>query len=393
MEAWQSVHNIIFGLKALAKQYDKDSDTSWLDDSKVDREVKDLSMRISTELNSINKEARQGTFVFPMFFSSNLKPELVTQIAMAMESKYATLVKLYLDNIGSVDFGAGGTKRTFLGQAKQLLVEDHVETLDEGFNDLNMKDIEGSILHEAKNNNHNSDRNGMKEFNRGKTDYITGGASANFADRKSPYKIEPKLLDVKVVGHTGAGGAVKEFKLTIGVKVVPREVPSESILKNFSKARFDENFWVRLARTVTGEKKFFRDFVLRVDDFKKNKPSADKWFQELKNETRRAKEFTKIDGKRRMANTTFVLTLDEAEEMRRESNFDLIGKESTALRTMDALGIINLLIVDEAREKILLISDSTRKWEVGTFDQYKKESKGMSEKDVINLLLTSQGAR
>jgi len=498
------------------------------------KEMYDLERRLKRSLNSINKEASRSTFEFPLFCSSSLSQEVIFNLKNALEKKYAVLLRLYLESIGTVNLSKGETKRSFIDKVKRLMLEDSKFDDDFFINDLKNEDFDGfkhkdiNIFHEYSRDElanrrdarqekqeqreaekfkdyqkrqderekrdiakdkleqerrdreeqrqiekdrlereradrreqrdtrteiRNIEKDRLEQKRKNREEFRANRKEARdiekdkleqerrereearqnrrearevelhnlrlkeIEDRKSVYErakeqsldatlklqtqidrklyqMEPTIIQVDIEYFTGDTGSIQRDRLLIGVKVHPILISSESLLRVLPKARFDENFWIRAARAVTGEKKFFRDLLLRIDDIKKVQNSqTDKWYHELRMIASKAKNKSSMMKNSAIANASIAVTLDEAEYMRKESRFDLIGKKSDAERTLNALGLINLVIVDEARETLLKFSDSYRKWESISFKNIESSNKGMNDKDMLKIVLAAQGVR
>lgn len=364
---------------------------------------------------SINASARQNILHFPILYSDSCDYEMLQELATAIETRNAVLIKIVLETGGIIDMKIGETKGHLIDKirgrnfsvnencmsdeeiaavpglkeiAEGHLPFDDVYYLDEGISDRGLtkeqiQKIEGKVEEKVR----------LEDLEIRKSIALNrrqlGKSSATI--EKKTIKSEPTIITVEV--QYRCGDIIGDTSLIIGVKSLLHRIGSEEFIKFLPKAKFDTSFLLKLARLKTGEISFIKDFLFNISEskktFLKSKSGSHSWYAKLKRISD-VNDFNRMSGKKVIfATVTIVLSMEDVEEMKNRTNgkFDLT-QSSEAGRLVESLTLLNLVIIDSALERVWFYDDSISGYEIRPLDYYKKEEKGISKSDLLKTIVS-----
>jgi hypothetical protein len=219
------------------------------------------------------------------------------------------------------------------------------------------------------------------------------GASAEV--QKKLYNMEPTIIQVEAEYYTGEATPA-HTSFSVAVKVLTQIIPSDEVIKFLPKAKTEMNFFIKLARAYTGEISFFKDIILRINDAKgflpQDQRSLNDWYSNLKKKREALSFNSRVHSGKVLATASMALAIEEVEQMKNKTNgkFDLLNP-AEAKKTMDALGLINLIICDEANKKMWFFNDTDSNWDIRSDDDVKKNNDSIKESDLLKLVLLASG--
>ena len=206
---------------------------------------------------------------------------------------------------------------------------------------------------------------------------------------KKMNRSEPLKIEVEVEYATP--GFIKSSKFTLGVKSVAHVVPSGEIIRFLPKAKFDMSVLIKLARLWTGEIKFWRDFVLNLtevkDSFRRDRAGKDAWYAKLKRLTS-DNNLRRLAGGDLMPTATLAVSMEDVEEMLRQTDgrFDL-SSNGMAREIVKSLSLLNLVIIDEANERVWWYDEADGEYDVKTAEVLQKEDREITQNDLLKTII------
>lgn len=195
----------------------------------------------------------------------------------------------------------------------------------------------------------------------------------------------PTLLHIVVNGRRGKGRNASDntYDFAIGVKASLHPVSQSAIVLNLVKGLKNDDGFFRFMRWTTGEIKFFKDFLLMVDQLKldaatMSNNSGNRYF----NMGRRRKELASIKNRfsksNLMPNMTLVVTTDCLQKIKDEYGYDITmegGSSQLALvkKLMNNYFMLGFVIVDQGLNRVHLLIDGDANFSTFTYAGLEKE--------------------
>jgi len=397
--------------------------------------------KLSSQKGSIAREASKSIYEFPVLCSDSCSYELARAVTDSVQARCAVYTKIVFERIGLVKVMEGETKDQMISKLKgysfkmdedaendgpipgtlPLLREWHGTPLpDIG---LNMGTVDGGVIHEGKktvskgprmtDGQYDPQAMSEKEYNvylGRRREEIAALEHKKLEIEELKVKDHPKMgktvadiipdkrrsnpTTLKVTIEYATPNNVTVTSFTVGVKAILHPIPSNELVKFVPKAKFDMSPIIRLAQLTTGEISFVSDFLLGLDLIKKDvsgKKAAGSgaWYAKLKNLTRENRVDKVVNvGRGSMPTATIVVSMDDVDEMLRSTRgkFDL-REPKAAKMIVRSLSLMGLVITDEANERVWWYEDTHRGYAFYSIKDLKAENKGMSEKDLLKVLI------
>ena len=218
-----------------------------------------------------------------------------------------------------------------------------------------------------------------------------GNTRVSIQDKKIN-SAEPTQLEVSFSYYVKGVCAMSSATINLAVKSLLHAVPTEEIIRELPKSRVDDTrFLIKLGRLLSKETKFFGDFLLNIKNVRKyftgEGGGKDNWINRLKYLTQQNR-YRKYLGNQILPTYSLVLSLDDVETMRVNTNgkFDLMVPK-TARNMVEGLSLLNLIIIDEANEKIFWLEDASGNFDIIPMERVHKENSNLSQKDLMKVML------
>jgi len=357
---------------------------------------------------NIRAQASESIAYFPIIFSDKIDKDDIMTILKSIESEYAEYVKIAITKNNIVTYEElliGGPNSLFkrLGIVQGAISTSSLNNMEQlakdlqktnlpflaieekadfsFFSDFSNKDIIENFKESSFIPSHwNEIKNFAflpyeKNFNYSSLDGTIvlkeGNESVEHANSKYAkiFNLEPTTLKVKVytmMPSGEGGGKLANVEFIIGIKCVPHIIPSNDMIYHTGRALKNENFFMNLIKFTTGEKKFWRDWFFKVEDFKKdvvtskNDKTARLWFS-LKT-FRSTKYLRKLLGKGNLVPvTTLLLHTDEVNEIRKQHGINLMEVQNTK-KLMDTLSLFGLNVYDPINKLYHVYIEENKEW-------------------------------
>lgn len=193
--------------------------------------------------------------------------------------------------------------------------------------------------------------------------------------------LEPTILEVEFYVTQGDNSRIQ--KALIGVSAMPRVIPSDVLRANVIKAVQQSHKGFNFIQYTKGERKLVRDFIFNISNIKDNalaKSKYDKWFAALKKRKNNARAFNAGNyGRSGTINplASIVLSSNDVTAIKTTANIDLTNP-AHAIKLMDSLYLLCLVIIDENAGTISTLLDGQRDFMDTTMAAMSKSNKDKS---------------
>jgi hypothetical protein len=337
-----------------------------------------------TKQKSINVEAKKSVFEFPVLISDSCDMDIALKIVTGLEYRNASLIKMIIQNM---IFSGLDSKEAIIKKFKSL---DFMDEQVNKFLDLpEIKDYIKSckftpscITEENKSLNVNL----VNEADERTKDHNVDKVESRFN------KIQPFIFDILFDFAPSKNDKVQNSKITLGVKSVSHIVPFEEFVKYLPVAKYDTSLIIKLTKLYTGEIKFFRDLILNLKDTKDTFTTQEgkfNWYGKLRRlKSKKIEKSIMGKGVNLSPITTIVISSSDAEEMayRTKGKFNILN-DGTCKKLIESLFLLNFIIVNEHTGQIMMFDDSSNTYSIHTVDEFEKEGKDISQKDLLKTIL------
>lgn len=206
-------------------------------------------------------------------------------------------------------------------------------------------------------------------------------------DVKKSNELQPTMLTLQI--QRTKDGQIVRYEINVGIKTTLHLVPSEEFITNMVDACEYKGTLFRYIRWSTGEIEFIRDFVLRMDQFKKETRNRvvgnSKWWEALKSRARSA-NISRVKADRLLPNTTLVFSLTEVDHIKANYGYDLLSFKM-ANQLMKEYFLLGYVVVDPASEVVHILYDGQTKFQTYTFKALQRENSDESNVKTFSKLL------
>lgn len=211
-------------------------------------------------------------------------------------------------------------------------------------------------------------------------------------DVKKANEMQPTLVLVNYYVNDNYKALNIAQQAVAGVKAKLYPIASVDIINRLITKHVDGDIILKLVKLSTREISVIKDFLLGADEAKMDalgsskKNSGSKVFNALERRAGKNKVFKygRMDNAYK-AITTLVITAEEAEEIKKNSNLD-VSKPSSIIPIMTKLNLLHFVIVDTTSEAVAILTDGDSKYEMYSFANLEREASDTNYKKVINLM-------
>ena len=224
-----------------------------------------------------------------------------------------------------------------------------------------------------------------------KENYGTSLNNAKMVTDKKLTALEPTLLEVEFfVRNPGGGGFVK--KAIIGVKVMPRIIPSNPMAANIINALQGSHKAFQFVKWTRGETKLVRDMIFNISQIKQDAITKDrfqKYFGAMRKRKNSFKTF-KFGDYTVNPFTTIVLSMGTVERIKQTAGYDLTDP-AIAKKLISNLFLLGVQIVDTNTGIVSTILDDWNYYTDSTIDSLRDDAKREADKNMMRELLRLTG--
>jgi len=212
-------------------------------------------------------------------------------------------------------------------------------------------------------------------------------------DIKKANELIPTTIDITV--YHKVGEKVIEDHILLGVKCVSHKVSGQEMIDNIVDTIEKKRPFFRFIQWTTGEIKFFKDYLLCLDNLKKealksrSKDKSALYFRELKNRATLSKLRSAFSLKNQLIpNSTLVMTMDEVDYIRNNYNIDLVKSIGVVDELIKTYFLVGFVIVDSASEIVYFKFDGIDKYQMFTYSSLERENRnqGNDIKALVSLM-------
>lgn len=382
---------------------------------------------------SIKTRTKDLILTFPVLYSDSISLDTISTINKGLEVENACLIKLIiesdlgelaadakkttdvlnkfhtnvgltndssLNNVNTITYMQSPTKAYGLSDSYDITNEDLIlasqrlsKSFDEKINEYSLNESTlPKILKEAKVQPKVDD--GPPKEAEPSTSFEM--EDKPFLDEKMMKKIndnQPLIIKGKLkIKKTD--DEISEVPILFGIKNIAHPIQSSELVKNVGttlKISGKSGLLTNLVRWRSGELKLFKDILFKVDEMKFKGTQAGKgnqfWFfklQDLANDAKRRKLVNKPGNLNRVS--TLVFSREDVDSINREYAFDLRNPR-IAQSVLEKFFLLNIMIIDEANEKVYVYDESSRSYIVKKIkDFYNSKNKEIDMADLISVL-------
>ena len=214
-------------------------------------------------------------------------------------------------------------------------------------------------------------------------------------DVKKANELVPTLLHIRIFPRMkGSGNMIvptETMEFVLGIKATLHPVDTEEMVTNVARGIKNENIFFNFLRWTTGEIKFFKDFLLSINELKidatNDGAKASRWWSMLKRRRSLAKMKNRFSKDKLLPNATLVLTQEEVNSIRESYGYDL-NKPSMAYELMHNYFLMVFVIVDPALQRVKFLFDGRNEFETLTYATLSREATTNDKqfKEMINMM-------
>ena len=376
--------------------------------------------------SSIASKASEGILQFPVIISNSIDYDTAVLVSKACERSYAGFVKTvfsmnadmsdtdsdnisdYLttfhQNMGS-SLDSDGSLRDMVESYTGSFPEKNEENIKMRFLEPNKKVMTSQDIEEMKPYVENfcltklNDLYQPRKISQVALESIVNptrpAAQKVFVDSevKKANELQPTFIELEVTRSSKDSDNKRSicYRINIGIKATLHMVNSAEYISNLVDACEYKGTLFRFIKWTTGEINFIRDFVLRMDLFKKETKnlaiSKSHWWNALKKRAREAK-ISKVSDKRLLPNATFVISRSEVDYIKSNFGYDLMN-DGIIKSIMKEYFLLGIVIVDTASELCHIRFDGQNKYQLLTFKALEREG-GNVERQFKEMLRASK---
>ena len=214
------------------------------------------------------------------------------------------------------------------------------------------------------------------------------------SDVKKANEMVPTMMIVNLITTDSSTQSAIDHPVVIGVKAKLYPVDSQDVINKLITKRVDSNILLKFIKASTREISFVKDFIFAIDNAKLSAVANSKNGSQT-NKLLKVLERRSLGGKIRKAFkannaykaiSTLVISKEEAEEILRTSNIDIM-KPNIIRQIMESLNLMMFIVADESEESASIIMDSgDDTYEVISYNHLEREASDNSSKKIVNLM-------
>lgn len=212
------------------------------------------------------------------------------------------------------------------------------------------------------------------------------------SDVKKANEMQPSLMIVNFYVNDSDRDLNIAQQIVAGVKSKLYPVASSDIINKVITKVVDADTMLKLVKVSTREISFIKDFLLGLDDAKldalskSRKGSGSAMFNALERRAIKGKirKTLKLDNCAK-AISTLVISVEEAEELKKYNNIDVMNPRIIA-KFMEKMNLLYFVVVDTTSESINIFTDGDSDYEAYSFSALERESGDGAYKKVVKLM-------
>ena len=212
------------------------------------------------------------------------------------------------------------------------------------------------------------------------------------SDVKKANEMQPSLMIVNFYVNDSDRDLNIAQQIVAGVKSKLYPVASADIINKLITKVVDADTMLKLVKVSTREISFVKDFLLGLDDAKldalskSRKGSGSAMFNALEKRAIKGKirKTLKLDNCAK-AISTLVISVEEAEELKKYNNIDVMNPRIIA-KFMEKMNLLYFVVVDTTSESINIFTDGDSDYEAYSFSALERESGDGAYKKVVKLM-------
>ena len=212
------------------------------------------------------------------------------------------------------------------------------------------------------------------------------------SDVKKANEMQPSLMIVNFYVNDSDRDLNIAQQIVAGVKSKLYPVASSDIINKMITKVVDSDTMLKLVKVSTREISFVKDFLLGLDDAKldalskSRKGSGSAMFNALERRAIKGKirNTLKLDNCAK-AISTLVISVEEAEELKKYNNIDVMNPRIIA-KFMEKMNLLYFVVVDTTSESINIFTDGDSDYEAYSFSALERESGDGAYKKVVKLM-------
>ena len=207
----------------------------------------------------------------------------------------------------------------------------------------------------------------------------------NDMDVKKSNDFQPYSMSVKLMAVNDRQEFVQFMTFVVGIKVILHPIHSDEMIPNIVRAISNQGRFFNFIRWTTGEKSFFADLMLNINDVKLDAANRSKgasaWWQTLKRMKERKNAYNAFFNKSKLIpNATMVLSRFEVDYIKNHYGYNL-DDEKIAKKLIGALFLMGFIIVDDANQSIkILFADAAPTYQYYALSTLNREVQASSDK-------------
>lgn len=212
-------------------------------------------------------------------------------------------------------------------------------------------------------------------------------------DVKKSNELIPTTMHVRTMLMNKAGENQGNLDFIIGIKATMHPITSEEMVENVFNGIKKQGTFFKFVRWTTGEIQFARDYLMNLTEIKEDAARTSRkdsrWWTALKRRRKLAKfkRSVFLPGDI-LPNTSIVLSIEEAEFIKREYGFD-IQDPRIAYKIMNEYFLIGMAVVDAGAQVAHFLFDGNEDYQTVTFSGLERgdlSGGGVDFKDVLKLV-------
>lgn len=212
------------------------------------------------------------------------------------------------------------------------------------------------------------------------------------SDVKKANEMQPSLMIVNFYVNDRDRDLNIAQQIVAGVKSKLYPVASSDIINKVITKVVDADTMLKLVKVSTREISFVKDFLLGLDDAKldalskSRKGSGSAMFNALEKRAIKGKirKTLKLDNCAK-AISTLVISVEEAEELKKYNNIDVMNPRIIA-KFMEKMNLLYFVVVDTTSEAVNIFTDGDSEYESLSFSALERETGDGAYKKVVKLM-------
>ena len=212
------------------------------------------------------------------------------------------------------------------------------------------------------------------------------------SDVKKANEMQPSLMIVNFYVNDRDRDLNIAQQVVAGVKSKLYPVTSSDVVNKIITKTVDSDIILKLVKVSTREISFVKDFLLGLDDAKldalskSKKGSGSAMFRALERRALKGKirKTLKLENSAK-AISTLVITVEEAEELKKYNNIDIMNPKIVT-NFMEKMNLLYFVVVDTTSEAVSIFTDGDTQYETLSFSALERESGDGAYKKVVKLM-------